>query len=292
MSEPLIRPSRVKHFANIGDMIASLAGLKSYYQNTQRKIIYCQQLNVPADYYPGAVHPVLDDRDKTTMVMCNQKMFDMVKPLLMSQEYIQDVEVFTGQPINFDLDVIRKKINVNIPHQAIQQWTFMAYPDLAADLSQAWVDIPEVDISNCSLSHPSLLTQTIPIEDLENKVIVNFTERYRNAHLHYFWLQEFQDKLIFSGTNKEYKLFTEQWQLYNVPYLNINNFLELAYIIKKVKFLLSNQSFQWNLSMAMKTPHLLELCDGAPNCQAFFYKKSLAYLHQAAIKYYFEFLLK
>lgn len=289
MSE--LRPTRVKHMANIGDIIASLAGIKKYYEITGRKVIYSQQLNVAADYYLGAVHPTLDDSGSGKQVMCNQKMFEMIRPLLKSQEYIHDMEVFTGQPINFDLDVIRRNIFVNIPNQAIQQWTFMAYPDMAADLSKVFLEINDVDISNCFLIDPFIVTKTVPIEDLENKVIVNFTERYRNALINYYFLKKYEDRLIFSGTQKEYQLFTQQWGL-NIPLLIVNNFLELAQIIKKAKFLLSNQSFQWNMSFAMKTPHILELCEGAPNCQAFFYEKSLAFLHQKAVGYYFELLLK
>lgn len=281
-------PARVKHFCNIGDVVASLAGLKSYHEKTGKKVIFCQQLNVPADYYAGATHPVRDDNN--TMVMCNQKMFDMVRPLLLSQSYIQDMEVFRGQPINFDLDRIRKEIFVNIPNQAIQQWLFMAYPDLAYDLSKSWIDIGDVDISDCSLSHPNVVTETISIEDLENKIIVNFTERYRNQHLHYFFLKEYQEMLIFAGTESEHKQFCDKWGL-TMPRLIVTDFLQLAYIIKKSKFLFGNQSFCWNVAEAMKTPRLLEVCEYAPNCQPFIGEHSYGYLHQSAIKYYFKLLL-
>lgn len=288
MSEPLIRPSRVKHFANIGDIIASLAGLKGYYERTERQIIFCQQLNVRADYYVGATHPTKHEGE---MVMCNQKMYDMIRPLLMSQEYIKDVEVFTGQPINFDLDVIRKEVHVNMPHQAIQQWIFLAYPDLAADLSKAWIDIGEVDISDCVISYRSLLTDYLQLPDLSDKVIINFTERYRNAHVNYFFLKKYKDILLFAGTENEHILFCDQWGL-DIPRIIVKDFLQLAFILKKAKFLLSNQSFQWNLSMAMKTPHILELCDHAPNCQCFFYKKSLGFNKQGGVQWYFKELLK
>lgn len=283
-------PARVKHFANIGDIIAALAGLKQYHAITGRKVIFCQQLNVPADYYSGATHPVRDDTDGKTMVMCNRKMFDMIRPLLKSQEYIQDMEVFEGQPIGFDLDRIRKEIFVNMPHQALQQWSFMAYPDLAADLSKPWVHIGEVDISDCSLWHPNLVTSTLPVEDLKDKVIINFTERYRNQHLHYFFLKKFQDILIFCGTEIEYQSFCQKWEI-SIPRLIVNNFLQTAYIIKNSKFLMGNQSFCWNLAESMKTPRLLEICEHAPNCQAFIGEYSYGYLHQNAILHYFKLLL-
>lgn len=279
----------VKHFANIGDIIASLPSLKTLYQKTKKKIVFCQQLDVPANYYEGAVHPTLDGNNK--MVMVNQKMYDMIRPLLLAQEYIADVQVYNGQPINVDLDVIRKERFVNIPHQAIQQWLFLAFPDLATDITKSWIETGDVDISQCYLFDPAFVTEPRPIENLSDKIIVNFTERYRNLILDYFFLKDYQDKIIFAGTELEYLTFTKKWGL-QVPRLFVNNFLELAYIIKQAKFLLSNQSFIWNLAEAMKTPRSLELCEYAPNCQAFIGEHSYGYLNQQGARYYFETLIK
>jgi hypothetical protein len=283
------RPARFKHFANIGDIIASLPAVKKFYETTGRKVIYLQQLNVPAEYYANAVHPTLDESG--TMVMCNQKMFDMIRPLLLSQEYIADMEVYNGQLINVDLDVIRKKIFVNLPHQAIQQWIFMAYPDLAADLSKAWVYIGEVDISDCYFQYRTLVTSYLPMDDLKDMAILNFTERYRSADINYYFLRNHQNRLVFAGTEKEHQIFCDRWQL-EIPRLIVNNFLQLAYIMKQVRFIQSNQSFMWNVAESMKTPRVVELCQHAPNVQAFIGEHSYGYLHQAGAKYYFELLMK
>ena len=277
--------------ANIGDIIASMIAMKKYYEVTGKKVIYCQQLNVPAFYYEGAVHPTLDGSGKQVMV--NEKMFEMIKPLLLSQGYVHDVEIYNGQPINIDLDVIRKKVFVNMPNQSILQWIFMAYPDVSADISKAWIDIGEVDTSSCYLFYNELITNPVPLSEinLKNYVIVNFTERYRNHLLDYFFLKEHMDKIIFSGTENEYNIFCDKWKL-QIPRLHIDNFLQLAYILKQCKFLLSNQSFQWNLAEAMKIPRILELCEFAPNCQAFVGENSFGYYHQQALKYFFNKLLK
>jgi hypothetical protein len=252
-------------------------------------VIFVQQINVPADYYSGAVHPTLDESG--TMVMCNQKMFDMIKPLLLSQEYIEDMEVYNGQPINVDLDVIRKKIFVNLPFGAIQQWIFMAYPDLSYDLSKSWIDVGEVDISDCYFQYSNLITTYMPIDDLKDMAILNFTERYRSADINYFFLKRHKNNLVFAGTEKEYQIFCDKWEL-EIPRLIVNNFLQLAYIMKKARFIYSNQSFMWNLAEAMKIPRVVELCQHAPNVQAFIGEHSYGYLHQSGAKYYFELLMK
>lgn len=282
-------PVNVKHFCNIGDIIATLPGLKRHYELTGRKAVYCQQLNVPGDYYANAAHPVKDE--KGTQVMCNQKMFDMIKPLLEAQEYIERMETYTGQLITIDFDIIRRERFVNMPNQAIQQWVFMSFVDIATDLSKPWLEIGEVDISDCYLIDPFLVTTPNVLENLHEKIIVNFTERYRNKNINYFFLRQHQDKLIFCGTEEEYLLFCAEWGL-AIPRLVVSNFLQTAYILKKCKFLLSNQSFLWNVSFAMKTPHVLELCEYAPNCQCFMYENSFGFLHQPGLSCYFKKLLK
>lgn len=283
-----LKPVRIKHMANIGDAISVCAGLKKYSEITGRKIIFCQFVDVKANYYSGATHPTLDESGN--MVMVNQKMFDMLKPLLLAQDYIEDVEVYNGQPINIDLDIIRKKIFVNLPHGAIQQWIFMAFPDLAADLSKAWIHIGEVDISNCWLSYRSLPTSYVAIDSLQDKAIINFTERYRNPHIDYYFLQKFKNRLIFAGTEKEHLLFCERWDL-EIPRLIVNNFLELAFIYKNCKFFLGNQSAGWNICESIKSPRILEICEYAVNCQAFIGEDSYGFLHQSGVKYYVELLM-
>ena len=85
-------------------------------------------------------------------------------------------------------------------------------------------------------------------------------------------------------------MFCEKWEL-DMPYLVIKNFSQLAYIMKKTKFLLSNQSFCWNLATALGTPRTLEICKDAPNCQAFIGEYSYGYLNQVGCVYYFETLM-
>lgn len=267
--EDKFSPARFKHMCNPGDLIASMAAMKAFWLKTGRQIIICQQLNCLANYYIGAVHPTLNEHGQN--VMMNNKMWEMIKPLLLSQPYIAAVEEYKGQKIDVDLDLIRSKFFVNLPYGAIQQWVMIGYPDLAYDLSDSWIDIKEYD------------------NFYQNKIIVNFTERYRSSHINYFFLKQYQDDLLFAGTDREHELFNSQWDL-SIKKIDINNFYELAIILNSCCFLLSNQSMQWNLQEAMKKPRLLELSTIAPNCQPFIGKKSFGYLHQVAVEYYFKLL--
>ena len=263
------QPTSIKHFANIGDIIASLPACKAFYEKTGRKVIYYQMVNQLAAYYQGATHPTLSENGE--MVCVNQKMFDMIKPLVEAQEYIHSFVRYEGQHIKIDFDRIRGEVFVNLPHGMIQSWIFFAWPDLAFDLSKQWVSIPEQE-------HPVQ-------EQTRNKIVINFTERYRNHNIDYFFLKEYEPDLIFAGTEREYALFTNKWNL-NVPRLEVNDFLEYAYALKACRYFLGNQSFAWNLCQAMHVPRILEVCNYAANCMPFIGEDSYGFYHQTAVVYF------
>lgn len=256
----------VKHLANAGDIVAVMAGLKQVSQKLGKKIIFYQWLNVQAQYYQGATHPILDGNGN--MVCMNKTTFEMVKPLMLSQDYIEDFREWNGEVVMVDLDIIRNKLFVNMPFGMIQSWVMFAYPDMACDLSKAWLNIQ-------------------PSEKYKDKIIINFTERYRNTMISYFFLKEYQQDLVFSGTEKEHKTFCELWGI-DVPRIELTNFLELAEYIKGCRFFMGNQSSGWNMANAMGVPRIVEMCQFAPNCQPFVGEYNYGFYHQDALEYYFN----
>jgi len=271
MSTKKSLPTSVKHMANMGDQIAVMPALKKYYEVTGRKIKFLQLVNTPAAYYPGATHPTTNNGE---MVTLNQAMFDMMKPLVESQEYIDSYEVYQGQKVDLDFDVIRQKTFVNLPHGAIQAWIPYAFPDLSFDLSKEWITLDD--------NTPEYIS-----EQVKDKIVLNFTDRYRNHLTDYFFLKNYMPDLIFAGTETEHWNFCNKWQL-TIPRLEINNFLDLAYALKASRFLLSNQSMNWNLAEALKTPRILEVCQYAQNCQPMVGENSYGFFHQVGVEYYFR----
>jgi len=261
----------IKHTCNLGDIIGALPQCKKYHEVTGRKIKFLQRINMPAAYYQGAVHGTVDESG--TMVTLNQPLFNMVKPLLESQEYIESMEIYNGQSIHLDFDTIRGKTFVNMPHGSLQSWLTYAFPDLYYDISKPWVFLDD---------------GRRQIEEVtKGKIVVNFTERYRNGIMDYFFLKNYAPDLIFAGTETEYFKFCNQWQL-TIPRLEVNDFLELAYALRSCRFLLSNQSFQWNLATALGVPRVLEVCQFAQNCLPFYGQDSYGYFHQVGLEYYFR----
>jgi len=266
--------TRVLHCVNPGDLMGAMGALKKYYDITKRKLIIAQSISTLAAYYQGAIHPTVNERGEN--VCCNMSMWEMLKPLIESQEYIHLFEVYQGQKIDLDFNVIRGKTNVNLPHGALANWVTLAFPDLAFDLSKPWIFLND----KCP-DHTK--------KQVSGKVILNFTERYRNPLTDYFFLQHYAPDLIFSGTEKEHYLFCSKWGL-TIPRLEVKDFLELAYAIQECRFILANQSFNYNIAEAIKKPRILEICGFAQNCIHGIGEHSYGFLHQVDVEYRFRML--
>lgn len=264
----------IKHSCNLGDIISSLPCVKKYWQLTGRRIMFCQAVNTPAAYYQGATHPTTDENGN--MVCVNNKMFEMIKPLIESQPYIHSFVKYEGQHIDLNFDVIRGQTDVGMPNFMIQSWLMFAFPDLHYDLSKTWMELPEVENHQVK-------------KIVEGKVIINFTERYRlpPTQIDYFFLRHYAPDLMFAGTEAEHFKFCTRWNL-NIPRLEVNDFLEYAYALKYSRFLMSNQSMAWNLASGLGTKRLLEVCKWAANCQPYIGDGSYGYFYQVACEHYFR----
>jgi hypothetical protein len=250
-----------KHTANSGDLIASLAGIKKICNDREAKAVIYQRLNVPGVYYEGATHPVKNESG--VEVMMNENMFIMIRELLISQDYIEDVFIWEGQKVDFDLDNIREHF-VNMPYGSIQRWYFYVYPQMTCDLSIPWISVGNDDT-------------------YKDKILINRTHRYFNPKIAYYFLKEY-DNLLFIGTNEEHLLFCKEWKL-SIPKLDVNDFYELAVAINSCKFIICNQSMCYNIAEALKSPRILELCAFAPNCIPHG-KDGYDFFHQPSLEYF------
>lgn len=271
--KPELPSINFKHMANPGDVFAALASVRKYWEITGRKVNFCQVVNARGNYYPGATHPTTDENGE--MVTMNNKMFEMLKPIVEHQEYINSFERFNGQPIFVNLDVIRGKIDVGMPNGSLSAWVMYAFPDLSADVSDAWISIPEAP------KHP-IAKQT------KGKIIINRTERYHShAQVEYSFLKRYAPDLIFAGTDREHLLFCNANGV-NIPRLQVNDFLELAIGLKYARFVVGNQSMVWNLANSAGLPRLLEVCKYAPNCNPFIGKNNYGFMFQDGLEYLFR----
>jgi hypothetical protein len=235
----------------------------------KKKTTIYQRLGLPAYYYDDAQHPVQQDGKQVCM---NQQVFDMMKPLLMVQPYIQSFEVWEGQEVHFDIDKTRQSSQIPLPGGDIHAWPTLIHPQLACDLSVPWIHVGGKR------------------EGFADKIVINRTTRYRNHYIQYFFLKDYEDKIVFIGLEHEHKDFCEQFKL-KIPLFTATNFLELAEVISSARFGIFNQSLAWHLADAQKTKRILEVCTVYPNSFATG-KDGYNFTQQESLEYRFHELLK
>lgn len=258
-----MQTSSFLHSGTIGDVWAAIPAMREFTKQTGKKVVLYLEKEHPAEYYVGATHPTRSADGK--MVMLNQKMIDMMIPLLKEQSFIEDVRVWDNEEINVDLNTIRTSF-VNLPWGCISRWYFYVFPDLACDLTGTWLEVPDTEKDFC-----------------KGKILINRTERYTNSQIDYSFLKPYEDDCVFLGTMREYNIFCMSYDL-NIRKGHVETFLEYAQAVKQCKFYLSNQSQGFQLAQALKKPRIVELCSAAQNvipigedAYDFFYQKGLEY---------------
>lgn len=252
-----------------GDLISFLSGIKQMWKDTGRKAILYHRLNMIGGSYEGA-DSAYEDEQKNPIAF-NQYAFNMMRPLLLSQDYIEDYIVFEGQKHEIDLDKLRLENYTNQPKGSLNRWANYVFPEMATDLSKEWIDVPKSEL-------------------YKDRIILNFTKRHRNTTVNYFFLKPHEKNLVFAGLQEERDLFCKEWQL-DIPLLYVNDFYQLAKIIHGCKFLLSNQSFVFQLAEAMKVPRILECFPHMPNVIPVG-ENGFDFYHQGGVEFYFHKLLK
>lgn len=224
-----------------GDIISFLAGIKQMYKETGKKGILYQRIGMVGAGYPDSIHPYHNESGEP--ICMTKEVFEMLRPLVISQEYIEDYLVYEGQEAFFDFDVIRLERFTGQPRGSLNRWFNYSFPQMASDLSESWVNVPRGTV---------------------DKITINFTQRYRNHVISYAFLKKYQDKIQFAGLKSERDLFCSQHGL-DMPLIEVKDFLELAEIIKGSKFFLGNASMCFQLAESMKVPRILETFPMMPN---------------------------
>lgn len=268
----------VKHSYNAGDLIILLPSIKEYCRVSGKQCIIYQRLDLPAYYYEGAVHPVSNSEGQN--VCMNKLVFDRLMPLIAEQIYIREFNIWQGQSINFDIDNTRFDKLIPMPAGNIHLYPSHVYPLLSPNLTDPWLSV-------YSKSYANSTQGDIKITD---KIIINRTLRYQNPYITYFFLNKYQDHLVFAGLLEEYNDFCKRWDL-NIPLLIENDFLEVARNIASCKAFIGNQSVSWHIADALKVPRILELCPQFPHVFPTG-KEGYSFYHQQSLEYYFNTILK
>ena len=230
-----------KHGCFAGDLIYALAGIKAFCDTFNQKAVIYQWLDQPGRLYEGAEHPYGNK-------MMTKYAFDMLKPLIEAQPYVESFNEWKGEKVMVDLDMLRQ-VKSHMPYGNIVTWLPMVFAEMRPKYWKPWIDLK---------IHMPVLHHTY------NKILINRTSRYHGQWIDYFHLKKYESQLIFTGTKEEHETFKHDWNL-ELPLLEVKDFYELAVAINSCKLFIGNQSMCFAIAEALKAPRLLEVCDFAPN---------------------------
>jgi hypothetical protein len=230
----------VSHAGHSGDIVYSLAFLRSYAFATGRAINFSVIKNLKARFAEGMKHP-------NGEYLMSEISYRFLEPLLSFQNYIGNVE-FTDierLPANsLRLDSYRDVKGIDLSKGNIASYLRKIFPF-------------EIDLHNPFLSSPSARLPS-------SSIVCGFSKRYRNVSIDYSFLSEVPN-LFFVGLPDEYLSFKQRARLDSIRYIETKNAIELASIIKQSSLFLGNQSLSFAIAEGLKVRRALELCEICPN---------------------------
>jgi len=214
-------PSTFKHSGDLGDIIYSLPAVRALGGG----ILYLDPDGGKSS--PAVIETTYEKRTSLTAEAIQE-----FTPLLQMQPFIQEVQPWRGQTVEYDLDQFRRHIKFN--NLSDSHLTAFGLP--LAERDTAWLKVDN------------------PIFVKGRPVVINRTARYHANYL--FWVYTL-DKLlphcIFVGYPKEHEIFEYTFKR-QVQYFPTPDILTLARVIAGAEYFVGNQSFVHALAEGMKKP--------------------------------------
>jgi hypothetical protein len=224
--------ARFKHSGNAGDIIYALPAMRALAQDLPMALRL--KLDVPAHYGKRA-HPLGN-------VTFNQKMFDMLRPLLLAQPGISSCDVYGGgDAVDYDMDLMRA---YPFPQHSghIARWYFLTFA-VNADLGQPWLQVKaDPAFSDC--------------------IVLARSQRYHAPLIDHSFLQAYP-RLVFIGVEAEFHEMRRT--LPRLQHHPVDDFLQMARVIAGSRLFIGNQSFPFAVAESLKVRRLLEVCHLCPN---------------------------
>jgi len=259
----------LKHSMPAGDLLSLLPGLRQVWKDTGNKWVIYQRVNL--EYgglygaYEGAVYSIKNDHG--VPVTMNLRTFAALRPLIEAQEYVESFVVWEGQPVMYDMDLLRQ-MDTTMPYGCINRWPWYIWPEMACDLSEPWLAPQMVCIGR------------------KKRILINKTERYGNMLVSYEFLRQYKDCVMFLGLPHEHKKFCDANNL-DVPRYEADDFIEISMVLEQCKLFIGSQSAIFQVAEGLKVPRILETCRQIPNVIGsgpHFYD----FINQRSLEYYVD----
>ncbi len=212
------------HSGHCGDLIYSLPLIKKLSFTHKCNLLIGVGKKVPGGYLN---HPAKD-------VFIDERMFNLIHPLIKHQKYINNVKKFENDKIDVDLNIFREfPISINFNSC---KWYFHI-TGIKCDLSETFLD-------------------TNNHNEIKNKIVILRSFRARNHLINYKFLNNFNEEFIFVGLKEEFEDLKKQ--IPKLIFYNPKDFFEMSQIIKSSKFFIGNQSLAFAIAEGLKVPRILE----------------------------------
>ena len=175
----------------------------------------------------------------------NKYCYDIVRPLLLEQDYIEDVRLWNGEAIDYDMDIFREQPDVATTNLAKLHCTAFGIDPVIID--DQWLDV-----------EPGVMPEG-------KRIIFARTPRY---HGNFNWtahVKAYGHEAIFVGLKEEYDMFVKTFNCSDIPYVPTKDLLELARLIKACDFFVGNQSCHFAIAQGLHKRNRLEISRSSPN---------------------------
>ncbi len=217
------------HYGHLGDIINCLPVIRELSKERKCNLFIQKDKKIPK-------HALSKNHPFGKVYLSENSILKML-PLLKSQNFFNQVDIYSEQEIDIDLNFFRElPINFNIDSVRWYSHLTGCFPDL----SKCYLEVPNHD-------------------KFKNYIVIMRSLRRQNRFLNYSFLNKYKN-IVFIGLKNEYEDLKKC--VGNLEFYNSKDFLELASIIKNSKLFIGNLSFGYAIAEAIKVPRMLE---SAPN---------------------------
>jgi len=236
-----------KHSGDLGDIIFSLPVIKAM----GKGILYL-------DPKGGEEEPLVTwGNGLFTSTKMSEERIESIKELLEYQDYIEEVRLWAGEEVDYNLDMFRMHIRYN-------------------NLTDSHLAAFGIEFSH--RDDPWLTVPAAIIDDVEKDVCFARSCRYHGNYS--FWETLDRDvvkKGFFLGFKEEYEQFKYTYpHMSEVPLREVQNLLEMAQVISGCDIFMGNQGLPHAIAEALKKPMLNEVYRPYP--AAVFHREDAKYV--------------
>jgi len=226
-----------KHTGFLGDLIYSMVGMRQIFRLTGKKARIYMWLDRPHFLYEGAADPYGG-------VGFTAQLLEMSKGFIEDQDYVESIQEWKGEKIDFDLDIIRgDKRRTGMPYGDNRRWYMYVFPEMYCSISEPWLNHPDAD---------------------RKGIVIQRTLRTRNSHISYHFLNRYPNVKVV-GFLEEFEVLHRE--LPNAEYVQIESIQHMTQLIAESQLFIGSQSSGMAIAEGMGHPRILEAYAPAQSVQ-------------------------